>query len=285
MNLIKHSKYKNSGILFELLVRQITADTLNGVDSPVKNILQKYFVKTELGREYKLYETLLKRTSLTDTKADIIINTLIESSKTLNRGAIRRQKYNLIKEIKEHYNLDEFFNHKISHYKTHAAFYTLIEAYNTQQADPEQIITNRVTLLEHLTTQPVTESKVREGVMSEFEHMDKDVRLLTYKIMLEKFNDKYDTLDTNQKSVLKEYINSVDNSPRLKEFYTVKVNEIKQTLADLNNKTTNQVTQIKINEIINMIKVPSKTTKVNENNLVDLLQYYDLVNELRTVNG
>ena len=285
MNLIKHSKYKNTGILFELLVRQITADTLNGVDSPVKNILQKYFVKTELGREYKLYETLLKRTSLTDTKADIIINTLIESSKTLNRGAIRRQKYNLIKEIKEHYNLDEFFNHKISHYKTHAAFYTLIEAYNTQQADPEQIITNRVTLLEHLTTQPVTESKVREGVMSEFEHMDKDVRLLTYKIMLEKFNDKYDTLDTNQKSVLKEYINSVDNSPRLKEFYTVKVNEIKQTLADLNNKTTNQVTQIKINEIINMIKVPSKTTKVNENNLVDLLQYYDLVNELKAVNG
>lgn len=285
MNLIKHSKYKNSGILFELLVRQITADTLNGVDSPVKNILQKYFVKTELGREYKLYETLLKRTSLTDTKADIIINTLIESSKTLNRGAIRRQKYNLIKEIKEHYNLDEFFNHKISHYKTHAAFYTLIEAYNTQQADPEQIITNRVTLLEHLTTQPVTESKVREGVMNEFEHMDKDVRLLTYKIMLEKFNDKYDTLDTNQKTVLKEYINSVDNSPRLKEFYTVKVNEIKQTLADLNNKTTNQVTQIKINEIINMIKVPSKTTKVNENNLVDLLQYYDLVNELKAVNG
>jgi len=285
MNLIKHSKYKNSGILFELLVRQITADTLNGVDSPVKNILQKYFVKTELGREYKLYETLLKRTSLTDTKADIIINTLIESSKTLNRGAIRRQKYNLIKEIKEHYNLDEFFNHKISHYKTHAAFYTLIEAYNTQQADPEQIITNRVTLLEHLTTQPVTESKVREGVMNEFEHMDKDVRLLTYKIMLEKFNDKYDTLDTNQKTVLKEYINSVDNSPRLKEFYTVKVNEIKQTLADLNHKTTNQVTQIKINEIINMIKVPSKTTKVNENNLVDLLQYYDLVNELKAVNG
>ena len=285
MNLIRHSKYKNTGILFELLVRQITADTLNGVDSPVKNILQKYFVKTELGREYKLYETLLKRTSLTDTKADIIINTLIESSKTLNRGAIRRQKYNLIKEIKEHYNIEEFFNHKIPHYKTHAAFYTLVEAYNTHQADPEQIIVNRVTLLEHLTIQPVTEAKVREGVMSEFEHMDKDVRLLTYKIMLEKFNDKYDTLDTNQKSVLKEYINSVDNSPRLKEFYTVKVNEIKQTLADLNNKTTNQVTQIKINEIINMIKVPSKTTKVNENNLVDLLQYYDLVNELKAVNG
>ncbi len=106
--------------------------------------------------------------------------------------------------------------------------------------------------------------------------MDKDVCLLTYKIMLEKFNDKYDTLDTNQKSVLKEYINSVDNSPRLKEFYTVKVNEIKQTLADLNHKTTNQVTQIKINEIINMIKVPSKTTKVNENNLVDLLQFLSI---------
>ena len=104
---IRHSKYKNTGILFELLVRQITADTLDGKDSPVKDLLKKYFVKTELGREYKLYETLLKKTTLTETKANIIVNTLIESSKTLNRGTIKRQKYNFIKEIKDHYNISD----------------------------------------------------------------------------------------------------------------------------------------------------------------------------------
>ncbi len=114
--LIRHSKYKNTGILFELLVRQITTDTLDGKDSPAKDILKKYFVKTELGREYKLYETLLKKTSLTETKANIVVSTLTESSFTLNRGAIKRQKYNLISEIQKHYDLNEFFNHKLPNF-------------------------------------------------------------------------------------------------------------------------------------------------------------------------
>ena len=129
---IKHSKYKNTGILFELLIRQITADTLEGKDSPVKEILKKYFVKTELGKEYKLYETLLKKSSLTETKADIVINTLLESSKTINRRVVKKQKYNLISELQKHYNLNEFFNHKLPHYKIQAAFYSLLEIYNNE---------------------------------------------------------------------------------------------------------------------------------------------------------
>jgi len=101
---IKHSKYKNTGILFELLVRQITSDTLSGKDSKATNILKKYFVKTELGKEYKLYETLSKHKKLTEGKAEVIINSVIESSKNLNRGTLKRQKYNLINEIQNHYN-------------------------------------------------------------------------------------------------------------------------------------------------------------------------------------
>ncbi len=206
MNLIKHSKYKNTGILFELLVRQITADTLDGKDSPVKDLLKKYFVKTELGREYKLYETLLKKTTLTETKANIIVNTLIESSKTLNRGTIKRQKYNLIKEIKDHYNIEQFFNHKLPNYKVYAAFYTLLETHNYPQIaiNPEQIINNKITILEHLTAAPITEKKVADDVMDAFINEDKDVRLLSYKISLEKFNSKYNNFTSEQKSILKD---------------------------------------------------------------------------------
>lgn len=286
MNLIKHSKYKNTGILFELLVRQITSDTLDGKDSPVKDLLKKYFVKTELGREYKLYETLLKKTSLTESRANIVVNTLAESSKSLNRGAIKRQKYNLIKEIKEHYDLEKFFNHKLPNYKVFAAFYTLLETYNTppSSVNPEQIINNKVTILEHLTAAPITEKKVKDDVMEAFIESDKDVRLLAYRMSLDKFNSKYNNLDTNQKAVLKEYINSVDNSTRLREFYIDKTNEIKSTLAELNSTTKNPVTKIKIDEIINMIEVPNKTHKIKDNNIVDLLQYYDLVKELEHAN-
>ena len=282
---INHSKYKNTGILFELLIRQITNDTLDSKDSQATNILKKYFVKTELGREYKLYETLLKKTSLTETKANIITNTLLDSSKSLNRGVIKRQKYNLIKEIQNHYDLNEFFNHKLPNYKVHAAFYTLLEIFNsTNQIDPEQIINNKVTILEHLTAAQIKATKIKDEVMSEFEKSDKDVRFIAYKMLLESFNVKYDTLHTNQKTILKEYITSVDNTSRLKEFYTNKINEIKTELADLNKRTKNKVTKIKINEIISIIAPPLKNAKITDNDLVDLLQYYDLINELETVN-
>jgi hypothetical protein len=268
------------------LVRQITSDTLDGKDSPVKGLLKKYFVKTELGREYKLYETLLKKTSLTETKANIVVNTLAESSTSLNRGAIKRQKYNLIKEIKEHYDLEKFFNHKLPNYKVFAAFYTLLETYNTPPStvNPEQIINNKVTILEHLTAAPITEKKVKDDVMDAFNESDKDVRLLAYRMSLDKFNSKYNNFDSNQKAVLKEYINSVDNSTRLREFYIDKTNEIKSQLTEINQLTKNPVTKIKIDEIINMITVPSKTHKIKDNNIVDLLQYYDLVKELEHAN-
>jgi hypothetical protein len=268
------------------LVRQITTDTLDGKDSPAKDILKKYFVKSELGREYKLYETLLKKTSLTEGKANVVVSTLIESSKTLNRGAIKRQKYNLISEIQKHYDINEFFNHKLSNYKVYAAFYTLLEIANAQEIiDPEQTINNKVTILEHLTAAKITEGKIRDEVMSEFEKTDKDVRLLTYKIILENFNEKYDTLHPKQKLILKEYITSIDNTPRLREFYINQINELKEELTTLNKKTKNQITKIKINEITNLITLPAKNAKINDNDLVDLLQYYDLLNELETVNG
>ena len=282
---IKHSKYKNTGILFELLVRQITTDTLEGIDSPAKELLQKYFVKSELGREYKLYESLLKKTSLTEVKASITISTLLESSKTLNRGALRRQKYNLINEIKKHYDLVQFFNHQLPNYKPFAAFYTLLELSNTNKPNPDQLIQNKVTILEHLTVAPIKESKVRDEVMDEVNKSDKDTKLLTYKILMEKFNDKYGDLATKQKLILKEYINAIDNAPRLKEFYTNKVNEIKKELIDLNKSTKNEVTKIKIAEIASLIKVPSKNYKLRDKDLVDLLQYCDLVDELEVANG
>lgn len=281
---IKHSKYKNTGILFELLIRQITADTLNGKDSPIKGLLKTYFVKTELGREYKLYETLLKKTTLTEVKANVIIDTLLESSKNLNRGAIKRQKYNLINELKNHYNLNQFFNHKLPNYKIHAAFYTLLETQNTpSQVDSDQIISNKITILEHLTAAPISNLN-QNDIAREIASQDKDVCVMAYKFLLESFNTKYDTFSSKQKSILREYINSVDNTPRLKEFYTNTINEIKTELISLNKKTKNEVTKIKINEIISIIQPPTKISKISDNDLVDLLQYYDLIKELKSTN-
>ena len=283
---IKHSKYKNTGILFELLVRQITADTLSGNDSKATNILKKYFVKTELGREYKLYETLSKHKNLTEGKAEVVINSVIESSKNLNRGTLKRQKYNLIQEISKYYSLDEFFATKLPSYKVHAALYTLLEIYNSENlSNPDQIINNKIAILESLTTRAVNKQKVEEDLMTEFQSYDKDLRILTYKVLLEKFNGKYASLNDNQKSVLKEFINSVDSTPKLKEFYNTKINEIKNELTSLALKVTDKVVKIKLNEVNNMLLPLGKVAKVGNDDLVNLLQYYALLEELTKANG
>jgi len=282
---IRHSKYKNTGILFELLVRQITADTLTGVDSKATKILKKYFVKTELGREYKLYETLSKHKNLTEGKAEVVINSIIESSKNLNRGALKRQKYNIINEISIHYNIDEFFKTKLPSYKSQAALYTLLEIYNSENlSNPDQIIDNKIIILETLTTKPVSKQKVEDDLMTEFQSYDKDLRILTYRVMLEKFNGKYDSLNPSQKMVLKEFINSIDSTPKLKEFYNTRITEIKYELGKLSKKVSNKAIQIKLTEVNNMLTPLGKLSKINNDDLVNLLQYYALLEELVKAN-
>ena len=278
---IKHSKYKNTGILFELLVRQVTADTLNGKNSPALNIIQSFFVKSELGKEYKLYETLAKNTSLTEGKANLVLNTLLETSKKLNRTSLKKQKYNLINEIKKHYNLEDFFKTKLPNYKIFAALYTLAEIENNQAlVDANQIISNKVTLLEHLSTSPIAETKVEADILKEFQSYDKDTRMLTYRILMEKFNGKYSNLHNSQKEILREYINSVESTPVLREFYNSKINDIKEELSQLLETITDTTVKIKINEVASLISPLDKTSKVTSNNIVNILQYLELLEEL-----
>lgn len=283
---IKHSKYKNTGILFELLVRQVTSDTLNGGQSPALNIIKKYFVKSELGKELKLYETLSKTNKVTEAKANLLIQTILESSKKLNRSSLRRQKYNLINEIKEHYDLDEFFKTKLTNYKPYAALYTLIEAEHTTDAtNPTQLIDNKFTLLEHLSTPVIKEEKVKDEVLQEFQTYDKDVRLLTYKILLEKFNGKYSSLYESQKEVLKEFITSVDSTPKLRTFYNTRIQQLKEELAIISQTITDKAVQIKLNEVLPLIVEVEKNQSIKNENIVDLLQYCELVEELKIANG
>ena len=283
---IKHSKYKNTGLLFELLVRQITADTLSGAESPSLAILKKAFTKTELGKEYKLYESLFKNKNVSEGKADITLNTILEATRKLNRSALRREKYNLINEIKTHYSLDEFFKHQVTGYKAYASFYKLVEIYNSDKlSETEEIINNKVTILEYLTQSPVSEKKVKQDLIEEFSKYDKDLRVLTYKVMLEKFNGKYANLNKAQKEILAEFINSIDNTPRLKEIYNTKVNELKKSLKLYARTIKDGATKIKLVEVVKLLQEIDKGSKINNNDLVNLLQYYELTEELSKVSN
>ena len=283
---IKHSKYKNTGILFELLVRQATADTLKGTDSPAIDLIKKYFVKSELGREYKLYESVIKSKVLNEGRANVVISTILETSQKLNRTSLRKQKYNLIAEIKNQYNLDSFFGTKIKNYKELASLYTLIEGFNIKDVtDTNQLVDNKVTLLEYLTKQSIETEEVKEDVLKEFQTYDKDLRILTYQVLLEKFNSKYQDLSNDQKEVLKEFINAVDSTPSLREFYNTKIEELKSSLNKEAKSIKDKATQVKVQEISKLLTELDKNDKVSNDNLVDLLQYYELIKEIKVANG
>ena len=278
---IKHSKFKNTGILFEILVKKITGDTLSGKNSKAIKIIKEYFVNTELGKEYKLYETMFKAKNLTEHRASMVLNTILEQSKKLNKSKLKGEKYRLIKELKNHYNLEELFKTKLSDYKAQASLYTLLEIYSTDKpTNPNQVVDNKITILEHVSSNKVNTDKVKDTVLAEFKSYDKDLRTLTYHIILENFNTKYDKLNSKQKLILKEFINSADNGPVLKKFFNKEIVNIKTSLKEHTSKTLDKATKIKLEEIDKLIVEINKRTSVKSKHLVDLLQYHSLLEEL-----
>jgi hypothetical protein len=278
---IKHSKYRNTGILFELLVRQTTSDLLNNQDSKAVKILKKYFTNTELGKEYSLYSTFSASPKLSEAKAEILISTIIEQYKKLDHEKLSKLKYNLIKEIKKSYDLENFFKAKIDNYKPFASIYTIFESQNNQSVDTKQLILNKINLLEHLTAKDLSDSKAPKSLVEEFMKEDKEIRLLAHKIMVEKFNNKYQNMSERQKGVLKEYITNISDTKNLKIYLNQQLDEIKVELTQLKEVQKDQVTKIKLEEVLKFINPIKENQSVKDEIITGILQYFDLIDELK----
>ena len=282
---IKHSKYKNTGLIFELLVKQVAADTLSRKESPAIKVIKKFYTgNTALVKEFKLYDFVLKNKGVGSKKAETIVSTIVEISRKLDVNSLKKQKYELIKELKSHYDLEEFFSIKVESYKPLAALYCLLEAQNTPDlVDPTVFVDNKTTLLEHLTQSKVSQGDVKDALIEEYSKYDKDLRLLTYKILLEKFNDQYKDLLPEQKNILKEFIVCANSSTRLRNVVNEEVTALKETISKLKEKISDEIVKIKLEEIYKSMSLVKNTQKVDDNHLVSLMQYYELVNELKNL--
>jgi hypothetical protein len=282
---IKHSKYKNTGLIFELLIKQVAADTLSRKESPAIKVIKKFYTgNTTLVKEFKLYDFILKNKGVGSKKAETIVSTIVEISRKLDLDSLKKQKYELIKELKQHYDLEEFFSMKVDTYKPLAALYCLLEAQNTPDLlDPNVFVNNKTTILEHLTQTKHSEGQVKDALIEEYSKFDKDLRLLTYKILLEKFNNQYKDLLPEQKNILKEFIVSANSSIRLRNIVNEEMVKLSENISKLKAKITDSVVRIKLEEIQKAIIPVKNTQKVDDNHLVSLMQYYELVNELRAL--
>ena len=279
---IKHSKFRNTGLIFELLVKQIAVDTLNNKDSAAVKIMRENFTgKSILGKEYKLYEFITKNKGVNQSKAEAIVSTIIEVSRRLSQPALKQAKYKLIADIKEAYNIEEFFGMQVRDYKALAALYCLMEAQNNSDiVNPQVLVNNKTTILEHLTKERQSEEKVKDTLIEEYSKYDKDLRLLTMKMLLERFNETYKDLLPEQKRVLKEFITSANSNRRLLTVVNEEMEKLAGQIAKLAKNVNNKVVKIKLDEISKSIKPLTAKDKITDAHLVNLMQYYDLVNEL-----
>tara|TARA_B110000285_G_scaffold119536_1_gene135295 strand:- start:334 stop:1179 length:846 start_codon:yes stop_codon:yes gene_type:complete len=273
---LKHSKFKNTGILFELLVKQIASDTLANKDSLALEIIKKHFKRgTELNKELRLYQSLTKENFDNQYQAQEFVNIVLTERSNLNEGILRRQKYNLIKSIKESFAIEDFFKYRVNSYREMASVYKMFE--NVAATSPKEFVECKNTILETITKRDV--EIVNETTDKEYASQPKEVRMLAYKFLIESFNSKYTTLSEDQKNILRNYINNIDNSAKLKSFVIREVKKLKKNLVEV--KVSDKVAKIKLTETINLIDNITNSKIINENQILSLLRYHELLQELR----
>jgi hypothetical protein len=276
MKQLKHSKVKNTGLIYELLVRQVASDTMSNKNSIALNIIKRNFNKnSELAKELKLYRTLQEEIFNSNNKSIKFVEAVISARKQLNETLLKKEKYNLIKNLKSKFNIVEFFKSRVSNYKVHASTYKIFEF--AEADDPKNFIENKFYLIEH-----VQRTFINEKVKS-LSNENNDVRLLASKLIIDKFNAKYSNLNANQKNILREYINNVTNSEKLKKYIVIESKRLKKELLSSNNKVSSKILKIKINEVAKLLDNIHKKHIINDKDVVTILRYHELINELKNI--
>ncbi len=278
-----HSKIKNTVILFELLSRQIAADTIQGKEnSPAIKLIKEYFNSTTcLAKELTLYQSLISESYKSKDKANYLINAVVKARKAIDIEKLRSEKYNLVKEIKKHYDLEAFFKTSLTDYKLYASIYRIFEG--AVAVNPNELVNSRFTIIEHIVDKKKLKSDgdKTQKLINEYTKQDESVRLLAYRLLVDKFNEKYKNLSDKQKNVLKEYINNVSNTATLKTFVVEEAGNLKKTLSKQATEVKDQVIRIKLKEVVSLLGKYEKMKVVNENHVLSLLLYYELHKELK----
>ena len=287
MKRVKHSKFKNTGILFELLVRQITLEVLNGDTSEkAKKIVSEFFSpKTELNKELRLYELLMKEKYNSESRAEKFIDTVNEAHNRIDQKQLQKEKYNLIKKINESFNMDEFLSSPISNYRVLASIYKIFESKRMSNYDVKDVFNSKITLIESITSKPSTLSSKKSNttqIVESYKKQDKDLRLLTYKILVETFNKKYSNLDENQKNLLREYINNLSNTTGFKSYVEKEIPSIVSELKRLSKDIKDKVTKIKLAETVSVLAKTKIGKVVSDNHVSSLMMSYELIKELKS---
>ena len=282
----KHNKIKNTGILFELLTRQIAVDVMNdSKNSPAIKIIKEFFnEKTTLGREKELYSILIEKKYKTAEQANILLEAVIKNRRKLSNRRLKNEKYNLIKRIKENYSVNDFFNSRIPNYKVLASIYNVFELESSKEKiGPIEETDSKISIVENICGQSIKQTKKSKDLVESYQSQEQDVRLLTYQLLVDKFNKKYSNLNESQKNLLREYINNLSNTNSLREFIDTEVIKVQKALKSHLRIVDDKITKIQLAEAIEHTSTAIGGKLVKDSHVVSLMRYYELIKELDNV--
>lgn len=228
-----------------------------------------------------MYRVLTTENYKSESKANHLVDAVMSARQKLNNSQLKREKYNLIKKIKENYNVNDFFMARIPNYKVNASIFKLFNS--NYDNNPASKTENLFTVVEHITRKTISSAKKKKAITEGYKKQEKDLRLLAYGILVEKFNKKYSTLSKSQRKLLREYINNISNTNSLKEFIESETAKVKKQLQSFLPTVDDKVTKIKLNEAVNQANTLMKGRIVEDKQVVTLMRYYQLVKELENV--
>ena len=286
MRKIKHSKFKNTGFLFELLTRQVTLEIINGTEEKAKGIIKEFYGKgTEMSKELRLFNLLINEKYNSEAKAEKFIDAILEAHSKIDYKSLQREKYNLVKSIKENFEIKNFLSSPVTNYKILASIHKLFEGKKNDILDVKDVFDSKLTLVEHISSNSPTLKKKEDKLVEDYRKQEKDLRLLTYKILVETFNKKYTNLNDDQKSLLREYINNVNNTSKFNEYFEKELIKTITSLHELYKGMKDKITKIKLKETINVLKKQKVGKKITDEQVSALMMSYELIKEIKNVNG
>jgi hypothetical protein len=286
MKKIKHSKFKNTGFLFEILTRQITLEVLNGGEEKAKGIIKEFFAgKTELAKELRLFNLLINEKYNSESKAEKFIDAILETHTKLNYSKLKREKYNLVKSIRETFEIDSLLSSPVTNYKILASVHKLFEGRANNILDVKDVFDSKLTIVEHISNSTPSLKQKEDRLIEDYKKQEKDLRLLTFKILTETFNKKYTNLDDSQKSLLREYINNVTNTSKFGEYFEKELIKTITELHEMYKGMKDKITKIKLRETINVLKKQKLGKKITDEQVSSLMLSYELIKEIKNING
>ena len=285
MRKIKHSKFKNTGFLFELLTRQVTLEIINGTKEKAKGIIKEFYGKgTEMSKELRLFNLLINEKYNSEAKAEKFIDAILEAHTKIDYKSLQREKYNLVKSIKENFEIKNFLSSPVTNYKILASIHKLFEGKKNDVLDVKDVFNSKLTLVEHISSNSPTLKEKEDKLVEEYRKQEKDLRLLTYKILVETFNKKYTNLNDDQKGLLREYINNVNNTSKFNEYFEKELIKTITSLHEMYKGMKDKITKIKLKETINVLKKQKVGKKITDEQVSALMMSYELIKEIKNVN-